>query len=72
MAKKDFENVSENLDRRGPGEEPLSNKKNNECEETKEGKETEVKNAHAAGMGAIGRNDQRQNNDADRINDEHY
>ena len=73
MAKKDIENTGENIDRRGAGEEALSNKKDNDaCEEITEGKETDVKNAHAAGMGAMGRNDQRLNNDEDRKDEENY
>ena len=56
MAKKDFE-ISENIDRGGSSEKqnpPGEKKTPDEIPKTK----TEVKNANAAGQGAIGRNDQ--------------
>lgn len=59
MAKKDFDSPQENIDRKGSI--PLEKLETREadCDETENKNYTEVKNAHAAGMGSIGRNDEK-------------
>lgn len=60
MAKKDFHNTGENIDRekKQPETKPAQKQENNDAPENDQ--VTEVKNASASGLGTIGRNDQEQ------------
>lgn len=64
MPKKDMEQSGENIDRGNVDAEEVSNNddpvNNNTAAEGETSKQTHVKNASAAGLGTIGRNDQKQ------------
>jgi hypothetical protein len=60
MAKKDFHNTGENIDRGKKQPETKPAQKPDTNEQPEDDKITEVKNASASGLGTIGRNDQDQ------------
>ncbi|MGZ3837906.1 MAG: hypothetical protein ACXVMS_06520 [Flavisolibacter sp.] len=58
MAKKDGD-IKSDVERPGPEEDACSGQEPHGLKETREVSKTEVKNAHAVGMGAIGRHDEK-------------
>ena len=63
MAKKDFENMGNSDRGNDEKENSLRATEEQNQDSLESNKKTQVKNAHASGLGSIGRNDENQNSD---------